>query len=618
MKYSLAIFIGMSNTSNKPLSRLLPFLSALLLATMSYAQCPANGDITFTSQADIDAFGSNYPSCTTITGNVTIQENTAGDITNFNGLHNIQTIDGSLYIDQNSALDNMSGLNNLQTVTGDFYIFENNNLTDLTGLGSLSSVQGDYFYIGKNDHISTLSGLNSLTTIDAHFYVGHNDNLQNLSGVDNLTTANGAVTIEYNQELDDLSGLNNLQTIGDNLLIGDNYYLATISQLSNLSSVDGYLWLGPNQNLPTFNGLENLNTVGAGIWIGRNNSLTDMSALSGITSLGDYLMIDENNSLQNLNGLHNISSVSGLLWIGNNNSLTDISFTALTSVNGDLLISDNNSLENLNGLSNLSSINGNLHLTGNYALNNIAGIAQVDHTTINNLSIYYNDNLSSCSVNSVCNYLELPAPSTDIHDNLTNCNSDSEISTFCHCNISATTSNILCNDNGTPSNPDDDIFYFDINVTGNLTGANWTADDPNNSSGNYGVDVNLGTYPISGGDLSFTVTDADDNACSTSVNVSAPMTCSNQCSISATVSNILCNDNGTPSDASDDIFNFDLNVTGSNTGAGWTADDPNTSSGNYDVDVNLGTYSISGGDLSFTVTDADDNACSTNVNVSAP
>ena len=162
MKYSLAIFIGL-----------------ILYATTGFSQCPSAGDQNFSSQAEIDFFGSTYPTCTVITGDVTIQESSSGDITNLDGLSSIQTIAGNLYISNNNSLPNMNGLAELQTVEGEFYIYENPSLANMAGLGALSAIQGDFFYIGHNGNITNLSGLSSLTTIDAQLYVGYNDNLIN-------------------------------------------------------------------------------------------------------------------------------------------------------------------------------------------------------------------------------------------------------------------------------------------------------------------------------------------------------------------------------------------------------------------------------------------------------
>ncbi len=186
------------------------------------------------------------------------------------------------------------------------------------------------------------------------------------------------------------------------------------------------------------------------------------------------------------------------------------------------------------------------------------------------------------------------------------------------CVISASTTNVLCNDNGTPSDPSDDTFTFEITVSGSNTAAGWSADDPNNTTGTYGNAATFGPYAISGGTLNFTITDDIDNGCTASVSVTPPATCSNQCAISATTANVLCNDNGTPSDPSDDTFTFDITVTGSNTGTGWNANDPNNTTGNYDVATSFGPYPISGGALNFTVTDDTDSGCTASVSVTPP
>jgi len=186
------------------------------------------------------------------------------------------------------------------------------------------------------------------------------------------------------------------------------------------------------------------------------------------------------------------------------------------------------------------------------------------------------------------------------------------------CTITNSVINISCDDNGTPSDPTDDTFTFDVNVTGSNTGASWTANDPNSTTGAYGAAVSFGPYDISGGDLSFTITDIDDPACTDAVTVTAPATCSDLCDITAVASNILCNDNGTPTDPSDDTFTFDVTVTGSNTAAGWSADDPAATTGAYNTVVSFGPFDISGGDLSFTITDDIDPACTAAVTVTAP
>jgi gliding motility-associated-like protein len=186
------------------------------------------------------------------------------------------------------------------------------------------------------------------------------------------------------------------------------------------------------------------------------------------------------------------------------------------------------------------------------------------------------------------------------------------------CDITAIATIAVCGDNGTPSDPSDDVFTFDVIVTGSNTASSWTADDVGMTSGSYGSAVAFGPFPISGGDIVLTITDDDDPGCTSIIVILAPETCSNMCSISHMVSNILCNDNGTPTDPSDDTYTFEVTVTGSNTSIGWTASDAASTSGSYDVPELFGPYPISGGNVNFTITDDLQPGCTTNVLAIAP
>ena len=82
-------------------------------------------------------------------------------------------------------------------------------------------------------------------------------------------------------------------------------------------------------------------------------------------------------------------------------------------------------------------------------------------------------------------------------------------------------SNITCDDNNTPDNPQDDTFTFTINVAG--VGINgW---DGGGTSGLYNEDIQVGPFDIYCGDVQFTLTSKN---CSKTleVNVVAPPACS--------------------------------------------------------------------------------------------
>ena len=93
------------------------------------------------------------------------------------------------------------------------------------------------------------------------------------------------------------------------------------------------------------------------------------------------------------------------------------------------------------------------------------------------------------------------------------------------CSILAEASNIVCSDNGTATNPADDTYTFSLNVTG--TGAKWqTTIGTTTTKGVMNTPKTFGPYPISGGDLNFTVRDSADATCTFAASVAAPSPCS--------------------------------------------------------------------------------------------
>lgn len=87
--------------------------------------------------------------------------------------------------------------------------------------------------------------------------------------------------------------------------------------------------------------------------------------------------------------------------------------------------------------------------------------------------------------------------------------------------------------------------------------------------------------------------------------------------IQATVSNIVCHNNGTDNDPSDDTFTFDLLITGPTPGDFWRSSD-GTLNGMYGVMLNCGPYLIADGWLDFDLHDYDIPTCSTSITVTPP
>ena len=179
------------------------------------------------------------------------------------------------------------------------------------------------------------------------------------------------------------------------------------------------------------------------------------------------------------------------------------------------------------------------------------------------------------------------------------------------CVIDVVLSGTICDDNGTPSNPDDDLFTAEVLVTGSGTG--WTADDPGSSSGSMGVPDTIGPFPISGGSVTITLTDNNDPSCSTQLVIDdIPQACSDACEIQVELTDLVCDDNGTSNTSADDVYIATVFVTGSNTGTEWSIDDPVFASGAYSELVDIGPLSLSGTTI-IEFFDQTDPTCVTNL-----
>jgi hypothetical protein len=190
------------------------------------------------------------------------------------------------------------------------------------------------------------------------------------------------------------------------------------------------------------------------------------------------------------------------------------------------------------------------------------------------------------------------------------------------CSLTASVSNISCNDNGTTTNPGDDKFTFSLTVNGTGTGTSWQAIiNGQTYTGSYGVAKTIGPLDISAGVANFTIQDGATATCTYPLAVNPPQPCSNvtPCAISATTSAPICNNNATVNDPADDTYTFTMTVSGSGTGSGWTTTIlGNPASGAYGVATTMGPYPINGGVINFTVQDASSATCTVSKTVTPP
>ncbi len=92
----------------------------------------------------------------------------------------------------------------------------------------------------------------------------------------------------------------------------------------------------------------------------------------------------------------------------------------------------------------------------------------------------------------------------------------------CFTPVIITITNILCNNNGTPCNPADDTFTFQLTATGGTGAWGWDLPALGILMFPYGTPRTFGPYPVSGGPVSLTIKDHDNMDCTASVTVTPP------------------------------------------------------------------------------------------------
>src|SRR5690606_24882372 len=280
--------------------------------------------------------------------------------------------------------------------------------------------------IRNNDILNNLWGLQNITSIDDHLYISNNSNLIDLQPLNNLNTV-GYITIQGNSQLSSLSGLEGLIHSDGRLTIEDNDNLINLLGLDNLIFA-AQLYITNNFSLQTLQGLENINVTGD-INLTSNYHLENIEALSNITNLS-VLQIRSCNNLSSLSGLENLTEISGNLEIGSNSNLVNLSGLSNLTIIGSTFKIYFMPIVDFSDL-NLTYIGSQLFIDTNSNLQSLIGLENIDSSDIIRLKINGNRYLTNCAIQSICDYIEIPANNVEIYDNDTNCNSRQEVQDAC-------------------------------------------------------------------------------------------------------------------------------------------------------------------------------------------
>lgn len=247
-----------------------------------------------------------------------------------------------------------------------------------------------------------------------------------------------------------MMGLDNLASIGESIMIFNNSALLNLAGIEDVTFVGNCIWINSNEALISLEGLENVTSIEGFLDIIINHSLTSLAGLEGLTYIGRFLRIAENNALVNLEGLNNLAFIGWYMVIGERDEYG--------------YCHGNDALLNLEGLESITSAKG-LVLEYNHNLISLTGVDDIEADSLMNISINNNYSLSTCEVQSICDYLASPNGTTLIYSNQTGCNSPQEVETACEL-ISIAEFNLADHFSVFP-NPTDDIAHFSFrNVNG--------------------------------------------------------------------------------------------------------------------------------------------------------
>ena len=391
--------------------------------------------ILLTTQAQINNFATNYPTCANPKYLIINGLGASPAITSLAGLGNITQVINKLKI-TNTSIINLSQLT-LLTQIGDTLELEKNNLLTSIGLNNLTQLGSIYF---KNlPALTSIAGLSNNITIMNNVRLDSTLALSNILGLGNITHYNGNVEIGYTA-ITGFSALNNCTYINGWMLINNNPNVISLG-LTNLTHC-GYFLLSDMPLLTSMAGLTTniTNTQTGTFWV-INTGVTSLNGLQNLTGTSNFY-INGNPNLTNITALQNLSGdIGGGFSIYGNPLLTSIApLSNITAVSGDGIIEISyNNISTLNGLQNIINIGKGLRVVGN---NNLTTLSALNNNLViqnnpdsyngikDSVEIFDNTQLVLCSDTSICYYLN-GGGAAFINNNAVGCNTIAEILSTC-------------------------------------------------------------------------------------------------------------------------------------------------------------------------------------------
>jgi hypothetical protein len=257
----------------------------LLIPFYVSSQCP-EGDVYFYEQADIDDFLENYPNCTSIEGNLILDNFGNTEPLDLTGLTQIQEVEEDLAIVWVGYLDTDNGIDVAGSLEG---------LENITSVGSL--VVGSGFSFAPTP-IESLDPINNVSGQLERFILNHVQldealpDFENITAIGNLHFSNLHVAGSTPQ-FPSLTALSNLTVYSFSAGMST---FSTLYLPDNLTSIQAY----PGQ------GIDN-----SKVWIEGNENLVEIVGGNSLTAIQEVELLDNENLLL-LDGFSGVTEVQSL------------------------------------------------------------------------------------------------------------------------------------------------------------------------------------------------------------------------------------------------------------------------------------------------------------------
>ncbi|MBT2161299.1 T9SS type B sorting domain-containing protein [Zobellia barbeyronii] len=411
------------------------------------SQCPL-GSVILITQNDVNNFVSNYPTCTTIDGNLEIR---GSDINDISGLSSLRVINGELKIIGTQVVD-FTGLSFLTEIrNGHTEIRENHSLisVNLENLMVLNS----YMSINVNNNLLTISGFTNFTEMQS-IEISNNYSLTSIPLFNNLNKIE-TLSITENESLVNFDGFDNLRCVGYFIIHG-NDILETIPKFNNLKRVSGFSFrISFNPYLKSVEGFQSLEFVNNLLIIESNGWRNDSMPISNFPELkeitGPLMLVTGISEINGFNKLVKVGSIkidgtkaTEIVGFESLREVTSIdidnhlfyleridAFKNVVFIQNDFRFYNNRVLNHINGFQKLKTVGGDFNFNNQYEITNLdflESLTSVGYVgCCSRLTLTGNTSLNDCrAIALLMKFGELPGR-IDVYGNGVNCSSQPEI-----------------------------------------------------------------------------------------------------------------------------------------------------------------------------------------------